>query len=119
MDTIVDTGAMYTCYKADQFNEDLNESQFHDSECKYIGGFVKAYPADGAVKFYSYKVKQFTIGTIDIGTRNIWITFDKRINDNVLGMDLLKAVAYLQYENSEELLFFKNKDELKAFVMNP
>ena len=68
------------------------------------------------MKFYEYTVKQFTIGTIDIGERAIWITFDSRISDNVLGMDILKSVAYLQYENSNELIFFKDRQELKAYV---
>ena len=116
VDTIVDTGAMFTCYKAEQISPDLSEEQFENNEFRFIGGFIDGQNGSNAVKFYKYFVKQFTIGTIDIGDRIIWITFDRRINDNVLGMDILKAVAYLQYDNSDELVFFKDKDELKSYV---
>ncbi len=116
IDTIVDTGAKFTCYKADQISKHIFEKQFQDAEYKYIGGFVNGRNLSEAVKFYSYNVTQFTIGSIDLGARKIWITFDERIADNVLGIDILDSVTYLHYENSNELIFFKDRNELKTYV---
>ena len=42
----------------------------------------------------------------------------KDIMDNVLGMDILKTVTYLQLNDSQELDFFSNNDELKSYVNN-
>lgn len=118
LDTIVDTGAMYTCYRADQVGEELSEDQFCDGESKSIGGFVDGQNVVNAVKFYKYDVKQFAVGTIDLGSTSIWITFDERVSDNVLGMDILNKVAFLQYDNSDELLLFADKAELQKYVLN-
>lgn len=118
VDAIVDTGALYTCYKAEQISDTLTEEQFIDGECRLIGGFVSGRQNQNAVKFYQYFVPQFTIGTIDMGARSVWITFDERISDNVLGMDILKSVAYMQLEDSNELYFFKDRRELFSAVRN-
>ncbi|MBQ7558091.1 MAG: hypothetical protein IJT00_08505 [Lachnospiraceae bacterium] len=117
VDTIVDTGALYTCYKAEQIDENLSEEQFKDAERKTIGGFIGGKYGSDFVVFYRYDVRQYTIGTIDLGEKTIWVTFDKRVNDNVLGMDILRSVSYLQYEGSDELVFFKDRDELREFVL--
>ena len=39
-----------------------------------------------------YHVNQFAIGTVDLGERDIWITFDDRVSDDLLGMDNLSDV---------------------------
>ena len=117
VDTIVDTGAFWTCYKASEISEELSEIQFVDKDFKDIGGFINGTKNNNSVRFYRFDVKQFTIGTVDLGSQTIWITFDDRINDNVLGTDILRKVAYLQYEDSDAMYFFKDKDELKKFVI--
>ena len=116
VDTIVDTGAFWTCYKADQIGGGLTEAQFSEKETKVIGGFVNGKQSKNAVRFYRYDVDQFTIGTVDLGSQTVWVTFDERINDNVLGMDILRKVTYLQLEDTGTLYFFKDKDEMKSFV---
>ena len=48
----------------------------------------------------------------------VWITFDERISDNVLGMDILNKLAILQYDNTNEMLLFADKAELQKYVIN-
>ena len=118
VDTIVDTGAKYTCYRARLIDSSLTEEQMIRNIHKDIGGFVDGERKSNAVRFYQYCVKQFTIGNIDLGKRNIWVTFDQRVKDNVLGMDILHSVNFMQYEDSDELLFFGSRTELRAYVVN-
>lgn len=118
VDTIVDTGAICTCYKAEQISDTLKEESFIGGEYRFLGGFVDGQDGFNAVKFYKLNVKQFTIGTIDLGARSVWITFDKRISDNVLGMDILRGVSFLQYDRQDEICFFKDREELRDYVNN-
>lgn len=83
---IVDTGAMYTCCNYWLINENLNERDLENNECRRIGGLVEGEK----VNFYRYPLRQFTIGNIDMGRQDIWITFDERVTDIVIGLDILK-----------------------------
>ena len=118
LETIVDTGAKYTCYRAGYIDSSLREERFADKQWVDIGGFIDGDSKKNSVRFYKYSVNQFTIGNIDLGNRDVWITFDSRVKDNVLGMDILKTVTYLQLNDSQELDFFSNNDELKSYVNN-
>ena len=68
------------------------------------------------VRFYKYPLNQFTIGSIDLGKKDIWITFYSRVKDNVLGMDILQSVSFLQYADAKELHFFADKNEMRSFI---
>ena len=114
IDTIVDTGAVYTCYMAHTIDPELTEEDFKGNNYKDFGGFVDG--KNRMVRFYQYHLKQFTIGNIDMGEQDIWITFDKRISDNVLGMDILQAVDFLQFRNTGRICFFSNEKELVEYV---
>lgn len=116
IETIVDTGAKYTCYRASFIDDHLTESDVSESPYVDIGGFVDGDKRKNAVRFYRFPVKQFTIGNIDLGGRDIWITFDERVKDNVLGMDILQSICFLQYSDSKELVFFTDRDEMKGYV---
>ena len=116
VDTIVDMGAKRTCYQARLIDSSLKESDFKGKPSKLISGFVGGREIKNAARFYEYQLRQFTIGSIDMGKRVIWITFDDRIQDNVLGMDILRSVSMLQYADENELFFFNDKAELKSFV---
>ena len=117
LDTIVDMGARRTCYQARLIDSSLSESQFVGKPYKLIGGFIGGREVKNTVCFYEYRLQQFTIGNIDMGEQTIWITFDDRIQDNVLGMDILHSVCMLQYADENELYFFNDKSELKSFVV--
>ncbi|MCM1182629.1 MAG: retropepsin-like domain-containing protein [Roseburia sp.] len=107
VDFIVDTGAMYTCCNHISLKSDIRESDFSDSEIKFIGGFVKGLP----VKFYKCRLKQFTIGNIDMGEQDIWITFDERVTDTVLGMDILRQIIFIANPYNERIYFCKDADD--------
>lgn len=118
IETIVDSGAKHTCYRASFVDDALTEESLAGNPHIDIGGFIDGDQIKNTVRFYRFPVKQFTIGNIDLGARDIWVTFDKRVKDNVLGIDILQAVCLLQYDNEKELYFFKDRMELKSFVVS-
>ena len=107
---VVDTGARYTCCIYDYINPALKEDDFSNCRTKLLGGFV----ANVGMKFYECKLDQFTIGTVDLKDQNIWITFDPRIADSLLGMDILKQVLFLNRPDKEEVDIYTDYDELKG-----
>ena len=109
---IVDTGAKYTCCSYKNINRDLREEDFKDCEYRLLGGLVTG----SEIKFYKYRAKQFTVGNINMGIRDIWITFDDLATDDVLGMDIMKDVTFLGNSNSRELLFFDDSEKDKIVV---
>ena len=58
------------------------------SDFRLIGGMVEGE----YLKFYKYHLNQFTIGNVDMGEQDIWIIFDDRITDIILGMDIPKQI---------------------------
>ena len=104
---IVDTGAKFTFCTFRSIDFDIHEEDFAFKEAKYLGGFVKGTP----VKFYRYSLKQFTIGSIDMGEQDIWITFDERVTDTVIGMDILQQVIFTANPYNKKIYFCKDKDD--------
>ncbi len=102
---IVDTGAMFTCCNYTSLDKSLREKDLADSETKLLGGFVKGMP----VKFYKLRLKQFAIGNIDMGSQDIWVTFDERVTDTVLGVDILQQVIFLANPYNKKIYFCKDK----------
>lgn len=91
-----------------EIDEQLKESDVQSLETKYLGGFVRGQ----AIKFYKYPLRQFTVGNIDIGARCIWITFDDRITDKVLGMDILKDMTFLNRHKEKRLYFYNDGEDV-------
>lgn len=83
------------------------EKDLKGSEVKLLGGFVKGLP----VKFYRCNLTQFTIGNIDMGEQDIWITFDKRVTDTVLGMDILQQIIFTANPYNKKIYFCKDKND--------
>ncbi len=104
---VVDTGARYTCCGHTVVDKALEESHFGSSEMKLIGGIVKGE----YLKFYKYHLRQFTIGSIDLGMQDIWITFDERITDIILGMDILKQLILILNPYNQKVYFCKDSRE--------
>ena len=112
---IVDTGAKYTCCQYRVINKFLKEEYFRDKEIKYMGGLIRGE----IVRFYKYSLKQFTIGNIDLGKQDIWITFDERVTDIILGMDILKRVITITNSYNQRMYFCKDaKDYYTNFVLS-
>lgn len=104
---IVDTGAKYTCCSYAVIDDALTEDKLTDCKTKLIGGLVRG----SMVKFYQYRLRQFTIGNIDMGAQDIWITFDERITDIILGMDILRQVVFVMNPCDQRIYFCKEFDE--------
>ena len=102
---IVDTGAMFTCCNYSFLDENMQEKEIAGCVVKLIGGLIKGE----AVKFYKYQLKQFTIGNIDLGKQDIWITFDERVTDIILGMDILKKIIMITNPYDQKVYFCKDK----------
>ena len=101
---IVDTGAIFTCCTYKAFDKHIQESDMYHCEMKFLGGFVKGLP----VKFYKCSLMQFTIGNINLGKQDIWITFDNRVTDTVLGMDILQQVIFTVNPYNKRIYFCKD-----------
>ena len=111
---IVDTGAKYTCCNYGFVDRNMQEKQLANCDVKLIGGLVKGE----FVKFYKYQLKQFTVGNIDMGEQDIWVTFDRRVTDVVLGMDILKQIIVITNPYNQMIYFCKDaNDYLENFEL--
>ncbi|MDE7477274.1 MAG: retropepsin-like domain-containing protein [Lachnospiraceae bacterium] len=104
---VVDTGAKITCCNSDFMDENILEKDVAKCEVKLLGGLVKG----NVVKFYRYPLKQFTIGNINMGEQDIWITFDKRVTDIILGMDILKQIIMITNPYNQKIYFCKDAED--------
>lgn len=104
---VVDTGAMFTCCNYKELDKNMLEKDFTGCEVKTVGGFIEGV----GVKFYRCNLKQFTIGNIDMGVQDIWITFDKRVKETVLGMDILKQIMSVINPYNQKIYFCKETDD--------
>lgn len=104
---VIDTGAKFSCCSYKAIDEQLSETEFHGCEERFIGGFVKGE----FLKFYRLQVRQFTIGNIDMDEQDIWITFDERITDIILGMDILKQIIMITNPYDEKIYFCKDRQD--------
>ena len=109
---VVDTGAKYTCCSYRNINPELSEQMFTSAPRKCLGGLVEG----AGIWFYGYRVNQFTIGNISLGEREIWVTFDRLATDDVLGMDILKDVFFLNVTNRDRLIFSDKADEIREYL---
>lgn len=104
---VVDTGAKFTCCSYKVIDSRLEEEQIKDSEIKLMGGIVKGE----YLKFHKLRLNQFTVGNIDMRTQDIWITFDERITDIILGMDILKQIIFITNPYNQTVCFCKDADD--------
>lgn len=111
---IYDTGAEYTCVTAVSLNAKYAENDFKDSETMTVGGLIDSNNV--SVKYYKLHVRDFYLGNIHIAGVDIWVTFDDRITDSVVGYDVLRRVTRLGIENSNTELFFKDTSELLSYI---
>lgn len=107
---LVDTGAVITCCKYRYIDKAICERDVADYDTKIIGGLVNG----SAVKFYRYPLKQFTVGNINMGKQDIWITFDERVTDVVLGMDILKQIMLIINPYNQKIYFCKDAEDYKC-----
>lgn len=106
---VVDTGAKYTCCSYRIIDSALREEKVADWEVKYVGGFVQGE----IVQFYKYPLRQFAVGNIDMGKQSIWLTFDERITDIILGMDILKQIIIITNPYDQKIYFCQDADDYR------
>lgn len=46
-----------------------------------------------------------------MGKQDIWITFDKRVTDTVLGMDILKQITFTANSYNHVICFYKDQED--------
>ncbi|MCM1183200.1 MAG: aspartyl protease family protein [Roseburia sp.] len=101
IDFIVDTGAQYSCVNYRLVDCSMCEASLADCDIKFIRGVIEGE----TVKLYKYRLKQFTIGNIDMGEQDIWVTFDRRVTDTVLGMDILQQLIFIANPYDKRIYF--------------
>ena len=106
---VVDTGARFTCCNYKVFDKSMHEEDFAGCETKTIGGFIEG----SVVKFYRCSLKQFTIGNIDMHEQDIWVTFDKRVKETVLGMDILKHITFTANFHNQMIYFCIDQEDYR------
>lgn len=104
---VVDTGAMFTCCNYKSFDKNLKEKDLTGCEEKNLGGFVEGI----GVKFYKVSLSQFTIGNINLNKQDIWVTFDKRVKETILGMDILQQVIFTANPYNKKIYFCKDSND--------
>lgn len=120
---VFDTGAEHTCITARTIRPEISEEKLINLGCN-IKTVVGLIHNDSAceVKYYQLKVKDFFLGNIHLTGADIWITFDDRVTDSVVGMDILSRVPYYYSPSDEKVHFFKNEEiarqELMTNILN-
>ncbi len=104
---IIDTGAQLSCIHYSLMDNNLCEEDISSCETKIIRGVIEGE----SVKLYKYCLKQFTVGNINMGEQDIWITFDKRVTDTVLGMDILQKVVFIVNSYDNKIYFCKDAED--------
>ncbi|MCM1106215.1 MAG: hypothetical protein NC355_04645 [Blautia sp.] len=110
---MVDTGALYTCCPSLSLSIRVNEN-----DCKQYDKIVLAGLDNEPIVYYKFPVDLMCINNIDIGKRDIWVTFDKRVTDMVLGFDILKDISFLFDNQTSYMHFFGSRNELSEYVKN-
>lgn len=98
---------MFICCNYKSFDKRLQEKDLKGCEEKCLGGFIEGV----GVKFYKVSLSQFTIGNINLKKQDIWVIFDKRVRETVLGMDILQQVIFTANPYNINIYFCKDKDD--------
>ena len=104
-DFIIDTGAPHTSCSFNCVNPSLKEQNLVGN---FRSGVFGGYVENVGVVHYLYPVDNFYVGSLDLGKQEVWITFDDRANANLLGLDLLQNLTFLQSRDSKQLLIFRD-----------
>lgn len=112
---VYDTGAPITCICASDLSCNLVESDFIANNCetKTVGGLINA--EENNVTYYKFYIKDFYFGNVHLTGVDVWITFDKRVTDNVIGLDVILRITRLGIGYSDKMYFFSSNDELFKF----
>lgn len=104
---LVDTGACFSTCSSVFLNPYWKESDFAGMDYTFFGGYTNKTLQS---KHYRYHLDKFAVGNIKLESRDIWVTFDPNIDINLLGMDILQDISFLQIAKAGKLVFFKDKE---------
>lgn len=110
LDFIADTGANFTVIPARELRmpQEL-EAKFAKSQ-NYIRllGLLPSEPTYA----YAYVVNHFIVGSVDLGMQVVWVSFDPRMSELLLGMDILQHVNFSYDKLTNLLTIHENNDYL-------
>lgn len=109
IEAIIDTGAMCTVFEAKLIDSKINENSINYTDKKQIGGFIDTLKP---IEIFKIKVRKLVIESIILNDVYIWITFDNRVSDNIIGMDILEHLNLLQIADTNKLSIYSKKEEL-------
>lgn len=112
---LIDTGACWTTCHYSSINKFWRESDFSEAPYTYFGGY--SGERNIGAKHYKYHLNKFQIGDINLGERDIWVTFDKNVNENLLGLDILQYITFVQIAGTGKFVFFKDMKELQNYML--
>ena len=112
---VYDTGAQSTIITALVIDPTLTEDDFKDVETINIGGLIDSNKV--SIKGYKMHINDFYLGNIHITGVDVYVTFDERVTDNIVGMDVLSRVTRLGIEYSNQEIFFKNTQEMIDYTL--
>ena len=112
---VYDTGAQHTFITALSLDPNLTEDDFIDSEQITVGGLIDSQEIN--IIGYKIHVLNFYLGNIHITGVDVWVTFDDRVTDNIVGMDVLCRVNRLSIAYSGKELFFKDTQEMLDYTI--
>ncbi|MCM1282676.1 MAG: hypothetical protein NC180_03335 [Muribaculaceae bacterium] len=110
---IFDTGTLYTCCSNTCLSIKLSEE-----DCEYFERLEIRGLDNEPIIYYKCVVTLFCVNNINMGNRDIWVTFDKRVNAAVLGFDILKDISFLFDDQTGYMHFFESRNELSRYVKN-
>lgn len=101
IEVVLDTGAVGTIIPAPRIIG-LKRSNF-TGRVTSIGGFVES---EERAIIYQIEAESLAIGDVYLPHRTFWTTFDSRVKDCVLGMDLLSCVNF-GFNSDKQVLILK------------
>ena len=109
----VDTGSDITVVNGDALGYLVDNNQIINDtpkeNIKIIGGIVldKENNSQYTAIVYKYHVSSFTLHEdVVLYGVDIWVVFDKKFTNNLLGVDILHKLLYLNNPMSDSLVFF-------------
>lgn len=119
---VFDTGAKFTAIQDVSIKiRNLNATNiFYTGEDKMLSGFVSSGDRNNKLKysilFHKVIVSKLSISNIVFNNIPIWVTFDKRATNDVLGMNIISKLY--TFIGDGEVYITNNRNELIEFMKN-
>lgn len=98
----VDTGAAVTCLKAAYIDSSLTEDSMRGVDTIRARGIASNHK----ILYYRYHLRNISFAGLNLGSRDVWVTFDPYATDCLLGMDILSDCNILICGDDHSMYFF-------------